>query len=87
MSPTELNDVLRATPFEPFRLHVTDGTTYDIDDPHRVLVANRYVHLGIPANPGDRISDRIIRIDLLHVTQTVPLVSPPKSGGNGQQIS
>jgi hypothetical protein len=85
MSPNEIVEVLDARPFEPFRLVVSSGNVYDIDAPHQVVVANRYVHIAMPAHPGDRIAERIIRIDLLHVTELVPLRPPQQqSQGNGQ---
>lgn len=87
MSPGEVRDALVAVPFEAFRLVVSSGNHYDIEDPHSLLVANRYVHIGIPATPGDPIPDRIIRVDLLHITELVPLNRPPHAQGNGQPAS
>jgi hypothetical protein len=85
MAPSEIRDLLTATPFVPFRIITSDGTvSYDVPDPHQVIVTNRSVHVGILANPGDVIADRIIRLDLLHITQLIPLVSPPTPHGNGQ---
>ena len=84
MSPSEIRDALDAVPFQSFCLVVSSGNHYDVDDPHFVLVANRYVHIGIPATPGDPFPDRIIRLDLLHVTELVPLTHPPQAQGNGQ---
>lgn len=85
MAPNEITRLMDAAPFEPFRLCVSDGTTYDIDAPHRLLVGNRSVHLGLPSTPGERLVDRVVRIDLLHITQLIPLQTPPHSPkGNGQ---
>jgi hypothetical protein len=85
MSPNELMDSLNAAPFTPFRLRLSNGVVYDIDAPHRVLVGNRFVHIGIPANPGDLISDRVVKIDPIHITELIPLQTPPpQSNGNGQ---
>ena len=88
MSPNELAEVLEATPFEPFRLVVSSSNSYDIDNPYRVIVGLRYVHIGLLANPGDRFPERTIRIDLLHVTEVIPLRPPQQqSQGNGQSPS
>ena len=88
MAPIEIAAVLQTTPFEPFRLVVSSGNSYDIDAPHRVIVGNRYVHIGLPLNPGDMFADRTIRIDLLHVTELIPLRPPQQqSQGNGTPVS
>ena len=50
-----LNDfltVLRRQPFAPFRLHLTNGSSYEVRHPELVMVGRRDVILGIPA-PGD----------------------------------
>ncbi len=86
MSPNEIRDLLTATPFQPFRIILSDGSlTYDIADPLHVLVTNRTLFVGLPTSPGDEIPDRTVRLDLLHVTQLVPLATAPKPGGNGEQ--
>ena len=86
MSPNEIRDVLTAVPFTPFRMILSDGTrSYDIADPLHALVGNRFVHVGIPATPGDLIADAVVRLDPLHITQLVPLSGPPRAPqGNGQ---
>lgn len=86
MSPTEVRDLQSTVPFRPFRIILSDGTTtYDIDDPLLLIVGNRTVHVGVPASPGDQFADRFVRLDLLHITQLVPLANPPRHAqGNGQ---
>lgn len=86
MSPSEVRTMLAAVPFEPLRIILSDGTlTCDIADPQLILVTNRSLRVGIPANPGDEFPDRVVRLDLLHITQLVPLQGLPRqSQGNGQ---
>jgi hypothetical protein len=36
-------------PFQPFRIHLTDGTTYDIHHPRMVRVGITELLVGIPA--------------------------------------
>jgi hypothetical protein len=86
MSPAEVRDLLTATPFHPFRIIMSDGSlSYDVVDPLHLLVTNRTLYVGIPTHPDDVIPDRTVRLDLLHVTQLVPLTTAPKPGGNGAQ--
>ena len=84
MAPTELLAVLNAYPFNPFRLRLSNGVVYDIDNPNLLLVGNRFLHIGIPATPGDPVADRVVRIDPIHITELIPLASPPAASGNGQ---
>jgi hypothetical protein len=85
MAPQEILSLLNAEPFVPFRIITSDGTlTYDVIDPQHVLVLNRTVHIGILANPNDEFPDRAVRLDLLHITQLIPLASSPPAEGSGQ---
>ncbi len=85
MAPQELMNSLTATPFEPFRLRLSNGVTYDVDAPHRLIVGTRHVHIGVPINPGDPFSERVITIDPIHITELIPLQAPPQqTQGNGQ---
>jgi hypothetical protein len=84
MSPSEIRDALVAVPFEPFRLVVSGGNHYDVDDPHFVFVTNRFVHICIPVAPGDRFPDRYVRVDMLRITELVPRTQPPQEQGNSQ---
>ncbi len=34
-----IRDLLHATPFLPFTIRMSDGKTYNVDDPHFVLAA------------------------------------------------
>lgn len=88
MAPSEIHAILSATPFQPFRIVLSDGTTtYDITEPFRVIVGARFVHVGIGFDPVDRVSERVVRLDPLHITQLIPLASPPiTSSGNGQSV-
>ncbi len=86
MAPSEIHHMLAAVPFQPFRIILSDGLiTYDVDDPLRVLVGTRFVHVGLGLDPAERVPDRYVRLDPLHITQLIPLASlPPASSGNGQ---
>ncbi len=89
MSPAQIQEMLEAAPFIPFRIVLSDGTqTYDIQQPTRVLVSTRYVHVGIGLDPTERVAERIVRLDPLHITQLIPLTGPPPPAlGNGQEAA
>jgi hypothetical protein len=83
MSAEELRDSLRQQPFEAFRLVLTDGATYDIRHPDLMWIGQRSAYVGLTGQPGQTLFERAVKLDLLHITQIVPLDSkaaPPKNG-------
>ena len=83
MSPEELRDSLRRQPFEPFRIVLTDGGAYDIRHPDLLWVGQRAAYVGLTGQPGQTFFERSVKVDLLHVTQIIPLdatASPPRNG-------
>jgi hypothetical protein len=83
MPPNDLLTFTRKRPFEPFRLVVTDGTTYDIHHPEFCMVLQTSVIVGLP---GTVPPDRVEWIDARHIVKVIPLGQP--AGGaqaNGPQ--
>jgi hypothetical protein len=50
-TPEELQAMLRAEPFQPLRIRLTDGTSYVITHPNLTLVTRLRLVIGIP-EPG-----------------------------------
>ena len=78
MHPNELTDPLRASPFRPFRIYVSDGGTFDVRHPEMLMVTRRTAVVGImtddgPSESGNGSSfpeiDRSTTLDLLHITR------------------
>lgn len=84
MAPEELRTSLRSQPFEPFRLMLTDGTGYDIRHPDLLWVGQRSAYVGLTGDPGQTLFERSVKVDLLHVTQLVPLETKSPASSNGQ---
>ena len=82
MAPTELRDSLTRQPFEPFRLVLSDGASYDIRHPDLLWVGQRSAYVGLTGQAGSTFFERSVKVDLLHVTQIVPIgaESPPSNG-------
>ena len=78
MRSDELLILLRAQPFEPFALHLSDGARYEIHHPDQLLLTQRSAHVGITNGGEDRVAQRIVICDLMHVTRTVPLETSSK---------
>lgn len=73
MNRKDILDLLEANPFEPFRLHLTGGKTFDITDPDSAFVGPTRLTL-ITTLPGSRHEEeRIDFIGLLHIVGIEPL--------------
>lgn len=83
MAPEELRDILRQSPFAPFRLVMTDGAGFEVRHPDLLWVGQRSAMVGLTGEPGQTFYERAIRIDLLHVIRVEPLEVSPTSPHNG----
>lgn len=82
MAPEELRDTLRQQPFEPFRIVLTDGASYDIRHPYLLWVGRRTAYVGLTGQPGQTLFERAVKVDLFHVIRTEPVdtTAPPSNG-------
>jgi len=69
MGAEQLRDLLRRRPFVPLRLHLTDGSTYDIRHPEMAFLTRTTVEIGIEAQEGSGIADNVVYCSLLHVVR------------------
>lgn len=69
MAPEQLRDLLRRQPFLPIRLHISDGTSYDIRHPDKALLTRSTIDVGIEEEPGSGIADSIVYMPLGHVVK------------------
>ena len=51
----QLQTLLRRRPFQPFRVHLTDGRIFDVRFPRMNLLAETYVKIGIPISEEEDI--------------------------------
>jgi hypothetical protein len=72
MGPNELYAILKRQPFEPFRLHISDGKHYDIRHPEQMILSRRTAHVGIGVN-GQGPFQRIAIVSLVHVNRVEPI--------------
>ncbi|MGA2066451.1 MAG: hypothetical protein ABSG86_15860 [Thermoguttaceae bacterium] len=75
MRRDELVEAIHARPFQPFRLCVSDGRTFDIRHPEMLMVARHSASVGLPENGGEELPGqayprmaRFAMVDLLHIT-------------------
>jgi hypothetical protein len=85
MSPIDVIQALQKRPFEPFRLEVSDGTTYEVRHPELVMVGLGALIIGVPAAGAPKpIYERVETVSLGHVVKLIPLAAPvPGGDGNG----
>ena len=77
MRPEDIREFLQRRPFQPFRLTLTDGRTYEVRHPELAMVGRSTVIVGLPA-PGEvePVFDRAVTVSLLHIMQMQPVESP-----------
>jgi hypothetical protein len=78
MSPNDLLTFTRKRPFEPFRLVVSDGTTYDIRHPEFCMVLQTSIIIGLP---GSDPPDRVEWINARHIVKVIPLAQATSGDG------
>ena len=85
MRPEDIREFVRRQPFQPFRITLIDGRTYDVVHPDLAMVGRGNVAVGLPRpDDVDPIYDRLVTMSLLHIMQVEPITSPvPPSNGVG----
>jgi hypothetical protein len=68
MTPETIQKHLLHQPFQPFRVCLSDGATYEVRQPEMVLVMQREVIIALP-NRGESFPKHLVYCDLLHITR------------------
>jgi hypothetical protein len=73
MRPEDICEFLQKMPFQPFRVTLTDGRSYEVRHPELAMVGRSTVAIGLPA-AGDPqpVFDRLVTVSLLHIMQVEP---------------
>jgi len=70
MRHNEILDALQTRPFRPLRIHVSDGTLYEVRHPELVHLTRCSALICTPlAGQPPALIDRFNLVDLLHITQ------------------
>lgn len=80
MRPDDIVEYLRKQPFRPFRLHLTNGASYEIRHPEMMKVFGSQAYVFFPR--GDDPHDLALRYDgvaLLHMNRVEVLDAPAGS--------
>lgn len=73
MRPTDILELLRKCPFAPFRIHITDGRTYEIRHPDQLIVLRSRLVLGVAGDGG--VPEHLEHLSFLHVVRVEELPS------------
>jgi hypothetical protein len=77
MAPNEIRDHLRAQPFQPFRVYLSDGASYQVLDPTYAYVTMSRLEIATEFGQ-DEIPTRSVYCDPRHVTRIEPINGAPK---------
>ncbi|MCP4249858.1 MAG: hypothetical protein GY778_22680 [bacterium] len=69
-------------PFEPFRLFMSDGSSYPVRHPDQVIVTARAAYVGLRVNGKSQVAQDVVICDLMHVSRLGPL---DKRRANGRK--
>lgn len=75
MSPEAVRKLLIAKPFQPFRIHVVDGESYEIHHPDLVMIGLRELIIGIPHKRKDGIYQSIVFVSLPNIGR-IEIIEP-----------
>lgn len=68
----QVRDLITANPFKPFRIHLSDGSHYDIKNRDVAIVERNTIDIGINLDP-DGIADGLVRCSILHIVKLADL--------------
>jgi hypothetical protein len=64
----QLKDLMDAKPFRPFRVHLSDGKTYEVPNHDAAFVKQNEIEIGLDLDK-DGIMVRSVRCAILHISQ------------------
>ncbi len=68
MPPEEIRTYVRAIPFVPFRLHLSDGRVFEVRHPDNLLLTTRAAVVGVYSGAGEgAFPERTEVLALIHV--------------------
>jgi hypothetical protein len=68
ITPKQLRRLLDAQPFRPFRIHLSDGSHYDVTNHDMALVGRNTVEIGVNPDP-EGFAEMFVRCAILHITR------------------
>ena len=72
MAPDDIYQRLVTRPFEPFRVHLSDGRSFEVPHPERAIVAGHRMSIAV-GGPRHGLPARLIDCDPYHIVTIEPL--------------
>ncbi|QDU18315.1 hypothetical protein [Urbifossiella limnaea] len=73
----------RKVPFEPFRVFLSNGQTFDIYHPDQCVGSTGAAHISVPSENGPpHIRDQVTIVSLYHIQKIEPLPTPAAAAGS-----
>jgi hypothetical protein len=67
-SAKDIKELMDAKPFRPFKLHLSDGSSYAVPNHDAAFVTRSNVEIGLNQDP-DGIAERAVRCAILHISR------------------
>lgn len=85
MRPEDVREHLDRRPFEPFRIFMSDGETFDVRHPDLCMVARTTIYVGVPDPKKRLIAVRVAHCALIHITRIEPFNAQQRRGSRRPQ--
>jgi hypothetical protein len=80
MRPDDIHGLLHKRPFQPFRIRLSNGTTYDIRHPELVVVGRSTMFIGVPApDLPPATYDDFALVSLMQLAEVTPVIPASSS--------
>jgi hypothetical protein len=81
MIPDDVLQFLRARPFQPFKISLSDGQQYEVRHPDNAIVLPNAVLVAVPGPRGpDGPAERAVTCALVHITRMEALNGASTAG-------
>ena len=64
----QLRQLMTANPFRPFRIHLSDGSHYDVTNHDVALIERNTVDIGLNLD-ADGIAEKLVRCAIIHIVK------------------
>jgi len=64
----DIKELMETKPFRPFKIYLSDGSSYEVSNHDMALVSKNYVEVGIRPDT-DGIVERIVSCAILHISR------------------
>jgi hypothetical protein len=73
MRPAEIQKQVKAQPFVPMRIHLSDGSNYDVRHPEMIIVSHTVVSVAVYGKDDTSLPENVIFCDPIHITRLEPI--------------